>query len=74
MEAIVRPVKWNEWPDSATNIFQAFRSNAGEELILNKNIFIEGVLPNSIIRNLDEKKWKLTENHSSNPVKTEDHR
>ena len=58
MEAIVRPVKWNEWPDSATNIFQAFRSNAGEELILNKNIFIEGVLPNSIIRNLDEEEME----------------
>jgi|TARA_B110000438_G_scaffold218763_1_gene211652 haloalkane dehalogenase len=58
MEAIVRPVKWNEWPDSATNIFKAFRSNAGEELILNKNIFIEGVLPNSIIRNLDEEEME----------------
>ena len=58
MEASVRPVKWNEWPDSATNIFKAFRSNAGEELILNKNIFIEGVLPNSIIRNLDEEEME----------------
>ena len=58
IEAIVRPVKWNEWPDSATNIFKAFRSNAGEELILNKNIFIEGVLPNSIIRNLDEEEME----------------
>ena len=52
MEALVRPVSWDEWPDSATNIFKAFRSASGEDLILNKNLFIEGVLPNSIIRKL----------------------
>jgi haloalkane dehalogenase len=55
MEALVRPVTWDEWPDSATNIFKAFRSASGEELILNKNLFIEGVLPNSIIRKLSIK-------------------
>lgn len=59
MEALVRPVKWGEWPDSATNIFKAFRSNAGEELILNKNIFIEGVLPNSIIRQLNTEEMAI---------------
>lgn len=59
MEAIVRPVKWNEWPDSATNIFKAFRSNAGEELILNKNFFVEGVLPNSIIRELNPEEMAI---------------
>ena len=59
MEALVRPVKWGEWPDSATNIFKAFRSNAGEELILNKNIFIEGVLPNSIIRKLNTEEMAI---------------
>ena len=52
MEALVRPITWDEWPDSATNIFKAFRSASGEELILNKNLFVEGVLPNSIIRKL----------------------
>lgn len=55
MEALVRPITWDEWPDSATNIFKAFRSASGEELILNKNLFIEGVLPNSIIRKLSIK-------------------
>ena len=52
MEAIVKPIKWNEWPALATNIFKAFRSSNGEDLILNKNLFVESVLPNSIIRKL----------------------
>ncbi|MEC8956396.1 MAG: haloalkane dehalogenase [Pseudomonadota bacterium] len=59
MEAIVRPVTWEEWPELARNIFQGFRSNAGEKLILEKNLFIEGVLPNSIIRNLSKKEMDV---------------
>ncbi len=54
MEAIVRPVTWDDWPDSATPIFQAFRSEAGEEMVLDKNVFVERVLPGSIIRDLDD--------------------
>ena len=57
MEAVVQPITWNDWPDAARNIFQAFRSEAGEELVLQKNIFVERVLPMSIIRDLsDEEK------------------
>jgi len=54
MEGIVRPLKWEEWPKDATRIFQGFRSDAGEEMILKKNLFIESVLPGSIIRDLSE--------------------
>ncbi len=55
MEAIVTPIaSWNDWPDAARNIFQAFRSPAGEELILEKNIFVERVLPASILRKLED--------------------
>ena len=47
MEAIVEPIKtWSDWPEVARNIFQAFRSDAGEELILKKNIFVERILKN----------------------------
>tara|TARA_B100002052_G_C15839785_1_gene579607 strand:- start:129 stop:950 length:822 start_codon:yes stop_codon:yes gene_type:complete len=53
MEAVL-PVSWDDWPDNAVKIFKGFRSNSGEEMILNKNLFIEAVLPNSIMRNLDE--------------------
>jgi haloalkane dehalogenase len=52
MEAIVRPVTWDEWPDAARGIFQGFRSGAGEEMVLDKNLFVEAVLPASIIRTL----------------------
>lgn len=54
MEAIVRPVTWEEWPDGATDIFQAMRSDAGEEMILTKNLFVEAILPASIMRKLSD--------------------
>ncbi|MFC3105234.1 haloalkane dehalogenase [Salinisphaera aquimarina] len=54
MEAIVAPVTWADWPDNARGIFQAMRSDAGEELVLEKNIFVERILPGSILRDLSE--------------------
>ncbi|GAA6162974.1 haloalkane dehalogenase [Pelagimonas sp. KU-00592-HH] len=54
MEGIVQPVPWSEWPDAAKPIFEAFRSPAGEEMILEKNLFIEAVLPGSILRKLSD--------------------
>ncbi len=52
MEAIVRPVTWAEWPDDARKIFQALRSPAGDEMILVKNVFVERILPASVLRGL----------------------
>ena len=52
MEAIVRPVSWDDWPEAARGIFQGFRSEKGEDMILKKNLFIERVLPGSILRDL----------------------
>tara|TARA_B100000745_G_scaffold285707_1_gene221118 strand:- start:823 stop:1296 length:474 start_codon:yes stop_codon:yes gene_type:complete len=43
---------WEDWRDEAKSIFQGFRSDAGESLVLEKNYFIEKVLPGSIIRAL----------------------
>ena len=54
MEAIVRPLTWAEWPEAAREIFQAIRSPAGEEIILQKNVFVERILPASILRPLTE--------------------
>ncbi|MFT5695739.1 MAG: haloalkane dehalogenase [Myxococcota bacterium] len=53
MEAIVRPLTWDEWPEGARGIFQGFRSDVGESMVLDKNVFVENVLPASIIRELD---------------------
>ena len=54
MEALTMPVTWEGWPKAATDIFKAFRSPAGEQLVLEQNVFVEQVLPTSIIRKLDE--------------------
>ena len=54
MEAIVRPMSWAEWPEAAAGIFQGFRSPAGEEMVITKNLFVEAVLPGSIIRKLSD--------------------
>lgn len=55
MEAIVQPITWDDWPEDARHFFEGLRSPAGEEMILNRNLFIERVLPNSIMRELTEK-------------------
>ena len=54
MEGIVRPVSWDAWPEAARDIFRAFRSEAGEQMVLEKNLFVERVLPGSIIRKLSD--------------------
>ncbi len=55
MEAVVMPLPtWDDWPEKARGIFQGFRSPKGEDLILNRNLFIEGVLPSSIMRPLTD--------------------
>jgi haloalkane dehalogenase len=55
MEAIVRPVAgWEEWSAAATPIFQGFRSDKGEAMILERNMFVERVLPGSVLRKLTE--------------------
>src|ERR1700747_862259 len=39
MEGIVRPIaSWSEWSAAAIPIFQGFRSDKGEEMILDKNL------------------------------------
>jgi haloalkane dehalogenase len=54
MEAIVQPLTWENWPENAKGVFQAFRSPGGEEMVLEKNIFVERVLPMAIIRDLTQ--------------------
>ena len=54
MEAIVAPLTWDDWPEDARGIFQGFRSPAGESMILERNLFVEGVLPSAILRTLSD--------------------
>lgn len=55
METIVTPVSWDDWPEAARGIFQAMRSDAGEEIILEKNVFVERILPSSVMSPLSDK-------------------
>ena len=54
MEGIVQSMEWEDWNEDAKGIFKGFRSPAGEEMILEKNLFIEAVLPGSILRKLSD--------------------
>ena len=59
MEAIVRPMSWSEWPDAIRELFRAFRSDAGEEIVLQKNVFVERLLPGSVLRGLTEPEMEV---------------
>jgi len=52
MEAIVMPVTWAQWPEAARGIFQSLRSDKGEDMVLQRNLFVEAILPASILRPL----------------------
>ncbi|MFU1607385.1 haloalkane dehalogenase [Sulfitobacter pontiacus] len=55
MEAIVETRdSWDQFPDRAREMFQALRSPAGEEMVLEKNLFVEALVPGSILRDLTE--------------------
>lgn len=54
MEAIVQPLEWEQWPEALRPVFQAMRSAAGEEMVLKNNLFVEGLLPGAVIRDLTE--------------------
>jgi haloalkane dehalogenase len=58
MEGIVCPLSWDDWPEGARGIFQGFRSAKGENLALERNMFVEAVLPGSVMRGLGEEEMQ----------------
>jgi haloalkane dehalogenase len=54
MEALVMPIDWDDWAESARGIFKGFRSEKGEDMVLNRNMFVEGVLPSAVLRKLSD--------------------
>ena len=65
MEGIVRPFRsWDEWPDVTRAFFQAQRTDKGEDLILQKNLFIEYLLP---LRRIPEDAMEVYRRHFRNP-------
>jgi haloalkane dehalogenase len=68
MEGIVRPFQsWEEWPAATRAFFQAQRTAAGEDLILQKNLFIEYLLP---LRNIPSEAMEVYRRHYRNPGPT----
>ena len=59
MEAIVCPMTWETFPDAARKVFQGFRSPAGEGMVLENNVFVERVLPGSVVRELSESEMTI---------------
>jgi haloalkane dehalogenase len=54
MESILMPMAFSQWPEAAQGIFQAMRSEKGDELIYERNFFVERILPNSVLRDLSD--------------------
>lgn len=67
MEAIIRPITWDNWPEAAKAVFQGFRSDAGESMVLEKNIFVERVLPGSVMRDLTDEEMTVYRRPYLNP-------
>jgi haloalkane dehalogenase len=67
MEAIVMPMTWDQWPDAATEVFRGFRSPAGESMVLENNVFVENVLPGSIIRDMKDEEMAVYRKPFENP-------
>ena len=59
MEAIVRPVNWDDWNPKSRPVFEALRSPKGEEMVLVRNLFIERILPGSILREMSEAEMEI---------------
>ncbi len=59
MEAVVTPLTWADWPENARRAFQGFRSDRGEEMILANNMFVERVLPGSVLRKLSDEEMAV---------------
>ena len=53
MEAITTPMTWEDFGE-ARGVFEGLRSPRGEQMILDQNLFVEGVLPRSILRKLSD--------------------
>ena len=67
MEAIVAPMTWSEFPGDVREVFQGFRSPAGERMVLEQNIFVEGVLPAQIQRQLSDQEMDHYRQPFANP-------
>jgi haloalkane dehalogenase len=53
MEAIVMPQAWDHWDKlNMRSVLKALRSEAGEDMVLRDNFFVEKILPKAVLRTL----------------------
>ena len=52
MEAVFRPMEWDDFRDQIRPLFEGLRSPAGEKMVLEENIFVEQLLPGAVLRDL----------------------
>ena len=58
MEGPVQPMTWADCPENVRSIFQGFRSNDGETMVLEKNLFVENVLQGATLRSVERRmRW-----------------
>jgi haloalkane dehalogenase len=67
MEGIPCPINWSDWPEDARPVFEGFRSPAGEDMVLEKNVFVERVLPGSVLRGLTDEEMAVYRRPFLNP-------
>ena len=66
MEAIVRPMGWDEWPHTVRPLFEQFRTpEVGWKLVVERNAFVEQVLPGAIQRTLSGEEMGATASRSA---------
>jgi haloalkane dehalogenase len=54
MEAVAAPLEWSDLPEHAHPLFKALRSPGGVRMVLEDNIFIEKILPQTAFRQFNE--------------------
>jgi haloalkane dehalogenase len=54
MESIIRPMRWEEWPERTREFVARLKSPEGEKLVLEENAIVEGFLPLGTARKLSD--------------------
>jgi len=69
MEPLLREMTWEDLPESARALFQAFRTpGTGEKLIMEDNVFIEQLLPSMIMRKLSNEEMNAYREPFPRPI------
>jgi haloalkane dehalogenase len=49
MEALVKPIHWEDWPADVRGFYEDIRSTRGEALVLEQNLFLNHILPSATL-------------------------